>query len=169
MINKNNVFQGKVRKGQFFVISIVIILFSLTVLNSILTQNRDIDLAYMQYDRTLFVIDQMESDIFNIISVVGHKSIIDDIEEYLVHERTVLAKVGYSLEFEKDVSYIGDYPNNISINYTIKSSTVNLRRELNTNAWCVRYEYNDFCGFINLSTNNIVTSESCCSEFNVCC
>ena len=169
MIDKNNVFHGKVRKGQFFVISIVIILFSLTVLNGILTQNRDIELSYMQYDRTLFVINQMESDIFNIISVVSHKSIIDDIEEYLVHERTVLAKVGYSLEFEKSASYMGDYPNNISINYTIKSSTVNLRRELNTNAWCVRYEYNDFCGFVDLATNNLVTKDICCSEFNLCC
>ena len=169
MIDKNKVCRGKIRKGQFFVISIVIILFSLTILNGILTQNRNIDLSYMQYDRTLFVINQMESDIFNIISVVGHKSIIDDIEEYMVHERKVLGKTGYSLEFEKDVSYIGDYPNNISINYTIKSQNVNLRRELNTNAWCVRYESNDFCGFIGLATNNIVTATICCSDFNLCC
>ncbi|NOQ55554.1 MAG: hypothetical protein GQ477_01975 [Nanohaloarchaea archaeon] len=165
---KKRVFK-KTRKGQFFVISIVVILFSLTVLNGTLTQNRDIELSYMQYDRTLFVINQMESDIFNIISVVGHKSIIDDIEEYLVEERSVLAKAGYTLEFEKGVSYIGDYPNNISINYTIKSSTVNIRREMKTNAWCVRYDYNDFCEFVNLATNNLLTKESCCLDFNVCC
>ncbi|MBW6461526.1 MAG: hypothetical protein K0B07_00550 [DPANN group archaeon] len=169
MIDRYKVSRVKKRKGQFFVISIIVILFALTTLNGILTQNRNIDLSYMQYDRTYFVINQMESDIFNIISVVGHKSIIDDIEEYMVHERKVLGKTGYSLEFEKDVSYIGDYPNNISINYTIKSSNVNIRRELNTNAWCVRYEYNDLCSFLSLSTNNIVTDVSCCSDFNLCC
>jgi len=161
--------KAKVRKGQFFVIGIVIILFSLTALNEILTQDRELELSYMQSDMTLFFIRQIESNLDNIISVVDHESIPDDIEEYLVYERDVLSKVGYSLYFEKDVTYIGDYPNNISINYIIKSAKVNMQREIRTNAWCLRYEYNGFCNLVGLATNNIVTQASCCSDFNICC
>ncbi|MCK5042621.1 MAG: hypothetical protein KAJ20_02220 [Candidatus Aenigmarchaeota archaeon] len=161
--------KAKVRKGQFFVIGIVIILFSLTALNEILTQDRELELSYMQSDMTLFFIRQIESNLDNIISVVDHESIPDDIEEYLVYERDVLSKAGYSLNFEKDVTYIGDYPNNISINYIIKSAKVNMQREIRTNAWCLRYEYNGFCDLVGLATNGIVTQASCCSDFNLCC
>ncbi len=161
--------KAKVRKGQFFVIGIVIILFSLTVLNEILTQDREIDLSYMQSDMTVFFMRQIESNLDNIISVVDHESIPDDIEEYLIYERDVLSKAGYSLYFEKDVTYIGAYPNNISIDYIIKSAKVNMQQEIRTNAWCLRYEYNGFCDLVGLATNGIVTQASCCSDFNLCC
>ncbi|MEA3229471.1 MAG: hypothetical protein U9P44_01025 [archaeon] len=160
---------GKSRKGQFFVIGIVIILFSLVTLNGILNQDSDLELSYMQEDRTVYVIKQMESDLFDIISIVEYKSVPCDIEEYLVYEKAVLSRFGYTLEFEKDVTYIGQYPNNIFINYTIKSSNINIRREIKTNAWCVRYEYNDLCASLDLVTNGVVTAAKCCSDFGLCC
>ena len=159
----------KSRKGQFFVIGVVVILFALTVLNEILTQDRELELSDMQSDMTVFFMRQMESDIYNIISVVDHVSIPDDIEEYLVYERDVLSRAGYSLYFLKDVTYIGSYPNNISISYIMKSSKVNMEREIRTNAWCLRYEHNGFCEYVGLATNYIVTQASCCSDFNLCC
>ncbi len=164
----------KFRKGQFFVIGIVVILFSLTALNEILTQDRELELSYMQSDMTVFFMRQIEMDIYNIISVVDHVSISDDIEEYKRYETDVLSKAGYSLYFEKYVTYMGIYPNNISINYTIKSASVNMQREIRTNAWCLRadylrYESDDFCNFLDFTTNGIVTNTSCCSDFNLCC
>ncbi len=160
---------GNVRKGQFFIIGAVIIIFSLTALNGILNQDRDLKLSDMQKDRTLFLLDQIESDVLNLIVEADYLSIPDAIEEYFVFENIVLRNLQYSVLLEKEITYIGLFPNNISINYTVMSSDMHISREIRTNAGCLRYDYDGLCANLAGDTGGVLTAANCCSHFNLCC
>lgn len=155
------------RKGQFFIVSAIIIIIFMYALSNILTTPRTIDYSKVQDNKLSWMVDDIESGLYQITMV--NLTYQDDIEEYIEFQSELAILNGYDFEFDLTFNpYTSGYFSVYTVSLASHDSNILKENYLlpyysycNDGLVCI-VEAMGFPGYEGYS-------RACCKAYTLCC
>ncbi len=157
------------RKGQFFIIGVVLILFSLMALNTLLNQHRGVELSNVEHENLVEITRQIDHDVYETIASSSREHIKDDLNLYMSYKKNTINDYGFSLDFSNNFNYYEALPYDINVTYSVDTSDMHIEKKIVTNTLCIKYEHDGECNNLSIDTDGTIDNVTCCSRFNICC
>jgi hypothetical protein len=147
------------RSGQFFIISVIILIITIYSIKIILDETGLIDASELQKDDSIWRINNLEKNIKDTIKYSTTNEIENNIKFLILRDQEILKNKA-----------------TISYTYTYYNQTKDIKIEINYNTQNKRYkkiiETNEECQKAHPNQNlctQLLNQQRCCTKFNLCC
>ena len=117
-------FQGRARKGQFFIISAVIILLTLYSIVNALNSNWQTDVSEVQGNDAAEIFENIENGINRTVSFSDSTDIEENLETFMLVEKNAIGDQ-YTLDMHFNIAYP-----NVTANIMLSSKTFYAMKEM---------------------------------------
>lgn len=156
----------KPRKGQFFIVSAIMIILALYMLSNSLTQSINIEYANVQDNNPVWTIDETEKGLYQITK--KNLTSKNDIDEFIEMQKDIARENGYVLGFDMPnyIPYGSGFPNVYTI--TLESNKFYIEK-----ADLLLPYYSDCkaaegaCFILNFLV--VGYERACCKAHSICC
>lgn len=151
----------KKKKGQFFILSAVLVTLALFALNSVMNQNWQFDVSSVQAEDSAVLIKNIENEL-------NKKTYPWDASNELDYQILTLEKMMKRKNYDIEIKYEFNKANATEIPAKIKISSVDFSIERQI---ILRPVYYDVCQNSETADQcaSLAQEEKCCSYFSLCC